>query len=40
MFGIEQDHEIKISKFSGTLTKSLEDDLSKQLAPQRSNVNS
>ena len=35
-FEIEYDYEIEISKFSDALTKSLEDNLRKKLAPRRS----
>ena len=38
IFEIECDYEIEISKFSDALTKSLEDNLRKKLAPQRSHV--
>ena len=38
-FAIECDYEIEITKFSNTLTKSLEDNLRKKLAPRRSHIN-
>ena len=38
IFEIEHDYEIKITKFSDTLTKSLEENLRKKLAPWRSHT--